>query len=93
VGTLMHKGAAGSFKTSDKDFAAGDACVSCGTCSRICPRENVRLVDGAPTWHNDCELCYACYLWCPQKAISYRGGTPTDPTHHPDVRLADMLLR
>ena len=79
--------------TSDKDFAAGDACVSCGTCSRICPRENVRLVDGAPTWHNDCELCYACYLWCPQKAISYRGGTPTDPTHHPDVRLADMLLR
>jgi len=93
IGSMMYAGAMKMFKNGDRDFSVGDACVSCGTCTKICPRENVRLVDDRPTWHQDCEMCYACYLWCPQKAISYKGEPPTDPTHHPDVSLEDMILR
>jgi ferredoxin/flavodoxin len=93
VGSLLHGAAAGSFKKGDKDFAVSDACVSCGTCSKACPRENVRLVEDRPTWLGDCEMCYACYLSCPQKAISFKGARPTDPTRHPEVQLSDMLLR
>ena len=93
VGSLMHGAAAGSFKKGDKDFAVSDACVSCGTCGKVCPRENVNLVDDRPTWLGNCEMCYACYLSCPQKAISFKGERPTDPTCHPEVQLSDMLLR
>ena len=93
IGSIMHGGAMNMFKKADRDFRVSDACVSCGTCARVCPRENVRLVDGRPTWHQDCEMCYACMLWCPQSAISVKGNVPTEPRHHPDVALDDMLLR
>jgi len=89
----IYAGAMSAFKTADKAFSVTGRCVSCGTCARICPRENVRLVDGRPTWHQDCESCYACYLWCPQAAITYNGFPQPDPAHHPNVTLADMLLR
>jgi len=83
----------GSFRKIDKAFAVTDACVSCGTCAKVCPRENVKLVDARPTWHQDCESCYACFLRCPQKAITYQGHPPNEPTHHPDASLAEILIR
>ena len=91
-GQLMHPGAMMGFKRQDKGFTANDACVSCGICTRICPRKNIHLVDGRPTWHQDCEACNACILWCPQTAIRLLGHAPTEPRHHPDITLADMLL-
>lgn len=93
IGSIMHGGAMNMFKKADRDFRVSDACISCGTCARVCPRENVRLVDDRPTWHQDCEMCYACMLWCPQRAISVKGNLPAEPRHHPDVALEDMLLR
>lgn len=93
VSSVVHGPILRSFKTSDKGFAAGDACTSCGTCTRVCPRENVVLVEGKPVWHHNCEACYACLHWCPEKAISFRGNPPTEPMHHPEVTLADMILR
>jgi ferredoxin len=91
-GQLMHPGAMLGFKRQDKGFTADDACVSCGICTRICPRENIRLVEGRPTWSQDCEACNACILWCPQTAIRLLGHAPTEPRHHPGIALADMLL-
>jgi len=93
IGSLMYGGAMNLFKKGDKDFSVSDACIACGTCVNVCPRENVRLVDDRPTWHQDCEMCYACMLWCPQTAIALKGTLPTEPRHHPDVTLADLLLR
>ena len=93
IGSIMHGGAMNLFKKGDRDFSVSDACASCGTCARICPRENVTLANDRSIWHQNCEMCYACMLWCPQKAIALKGHTPANPTHHPDVKLADMLLR
>jgi len=93
IGSIMYGGAQNMFKKGDKDFSVGEACVSCGTCAKVCPRENVALVDDRPTWHQNCEMCYACMLWCPQRAIALKGVTPSEPRHHPDITLADMLLR
>jgi ferredoxin/flavodoxin len=93
IGSMMHPMAMRVFPKGAKDYAVSDSCVSCGTCVRICPRENVHLEDGRPSWQQDCEMCYACMAWCPQKAIAYRGGIPADPAHHPDVELSEMLLR
>lgn len=93
LGPMLSRVAQKELKEGDRHFSATDACVSCGTCVRVCPRENVTLEGGLPAWHHDCETCYACLLWCPEKAIAYSGSLAKDPTHHPDVTLDDALLR
>ncbi len=67
-------------------FEASDACTSCGLCSRICPTQNIRLVDGRPQWGSDCVQCVACIHRCPAQAIEY--GTVSQGQgryHHPNV--------
>jgi len=93
ISSRVHGVALRSFKTADKGFAVGDTCTSCGTCVRVCPRENITLVEGRPAWHQNCEACYACLHWCPEDAITFNGEPPAEPKHHPRVTLQDMLLR
>jgi ferredoxin/flavodoxin len=93
IGSMMYRLAISSFKTGDKAFAASEKCTSCGVCAKVCPRENVTLEDGKPTWHHDCEMCNACIAWCPQVAIALKGSVPVAPSHHQDVSLSDALLR
>ena len=93
LGSMIYGVAVRSFMTADRGYSVTDACVSCGICAQVCPRENVTLENGRPTWHQDCELCYACMAWCPKGAILYRDGAPEEPTHHPDVSLNEVQLR
>jgi Pyruvate/2-oxoacid:ferredoxin oxidoreductase delta subunit len=93
IGSMMYRLAISTFKTGDKSFAASEKCNSCGVCTKVCPRENVTLEDGKPTWHHDCEMCNACIAWCPQKAITLGGALPTNPPHHASVSLSEALLR
>ena len=93
LGRLIGGAAQMSFKTADKAFDSTDACVSCGTCVRLCPRENVTLENDRPAWHHNCESCYACMAFCPQTAITLNGEVPNTPAHRPDVVLSDALRR
>ncbi len=93
IGGMLYGLSIRFFQTMDKSYAVSDACVSCGTCAKVCPRENVTLEAGVPTWHQNCEMCYACMVWCPKKAISFGGGVPKEPSHHADIALGDALLR
>lgn len=75
-------------------FWVTDACVSCGACARVCPKRNISFIGGKPVWGNDCEICVACLQWCPKAAI--QAGTKTEGRtryHHPEVSLADMIVR
>ncbi len=45
-------------------------CVSCGICAEVCQMENITMVDGNPTFGNNCASCLGCFHWCPQSAIS-----------------------
>ncbi len=93
LGSMLYGFGLRMFKKMDKSFSSTDACISCGTCIRVCPRENVSLKDGRPVWLHNCESCYACLAWCPQQAIVFSGNAPKLPSHHPDVSVADVLLR
>jgi len=76
----------------DRAFHADEHCIGCGTCARICPVDNIRIVEGKPQWQERCEQCFACLQWCPQQAIQFGSHTAGKRRyHHPDVRLADML--
>lgn len=54
-----------------KDFRADSNCTGCGSCVRLCPLNNVLLVNGKPHWKNNCTHCMACIAYCPSRAIEY----------------------
>ncbi len=93
MGNFFHGKAAPQFAGLDRVYVAGENCASCGTCSRICPRGNVRMESGRPAWHHDCDFCGACVTWCPQHAIGFAGASGGAPRrHHPEISVSDLIV-
>lgn len=53
-------------------FYATDQCVGCGKCAKVCPLNNIQMIDGAPKWGNTCTHCMACIHQCPKQAVEFR---------------------
>jgi ferredoxin len=77
--------------SADKSFRVNSKCTGCGICTKVCPVNNIRIIEGKPLWLHHCETCYACYAWCPNGAIYGAIVAYNDEYHHPDVQLPDML--
>jgi Pyruvate/2-oxoacid:ferredoxin oxidoreductase delta subunit/flavodoxin len=76
----------------DHGFYSDARCNGCATCARLCPVDNIHMVDERPEWLHRCEQCFACLQWCPHEAIQFGANTAGVPRyHHPDVTLGDML--
>lgn len=83
---LMNRLFQKSLRRSDRKFSVTDACDSCGTCVAVCPVMNIYLERGKPVWKGKCEQCFACFHWCPQRAILYGPRTARQNRyHHPAV--------
>jgi ferredoxin len=76
---------------ADRSFRTNENCIGCGTCARVCPVNNIKMVDGKPVWLHHCETCYACYAWCPNVAVCGDIVAYNDWYHHPEVKLSEML--
>jgi len=77
---------------SDRSYTVDERCNGCGICAKVCPVDNIALVDRRPVWQHHCEACLACLAWCPQQAVS--GGIlsgKAERYHHPEVQLQDMF--
>ena len=75
-----------NFACHPKNFWVQDTCVSCGKCERICPLQNIKLLEGKPTWGKECAKCLACIHICPQQAIQYGKSTlKKGRYYHPDL--------
>jgi Pyruvate/2-oxoacid:ferredoxin oxidoreductase delta subunit len=97
LSALIHMVSWGSFsrsvRGSDKAFSVSDACTSCRTCERVCPVNNIRMVNDRPVWQHHCECCCACLHFCPVEAIQLnvmQGTKGRGRYRHPELRLADM---
>lgn len=78
----------------DAKFVVGPNCNHCGLCAKVCPVENIRIVEGKPIWLHHCEQCMACLQWCPTKAINYGQRTAgRQRYHHPRFKAGDLMLR
>ena len=78
---------------ADRSFQTNENCNGCGICVKVCPVNNIKIVDNRPVWQHHCETCYSCYAWCPQAAIHGEIVSYNEKYHHPEAKLSDMLTR
>ena len=76
---------------ADRSFYVDDNCSGCGNCVRICPVNNIRLINGKPLWQNHCENCFACFAWCPNESIHGELVSYAEHYHHSSVKVTDMI--
>ncbi len=84
-----------------------DKCNGCGTCVRVCPMENIQLVESIKTkvesreaaqvakMGDRCTVCLACVHACAQQAFRTNGQDVRKERQyrHPQIKLKDLLLR
>lgn len=78
---------------TDKSIEVGENCTGCGTCERVCPASNIKIVNQKPEFQHQCEMCFACDEWCPTDSIHHWSRAKGVKYHHPEVNLIDMLNR
>lgn len=80
-------------KPLDEGFYVDENCTGCSTCSKVCPANNIQMVDGKPKWKlKDCQLCVACLQWCPKAAIQYNKETiGVERYHHPEIKVGELF--
>ena len=76
---------------TDKSIYTDEKCTGCATCTKVCPVQNIKMIDNKPIWQHHCEMCFACAEWCPKKAIHHWGRADGVEYHHPDVKVSDMI--
>jgi Pyruvate/2-oxoacid:ferredoxin oxidoreductase delta subunit len=76
---------------ADRFFRADKKCNGCCICAQICPVGNVVMFEGRPSWMGHCEQCFACFHWCPERAVQYGRSSKQNRYHHPAVELPDFI--
>ena len=76
-----------------RGITSDENCIGCGTCERVCPMNNIKIVDGKSIIGDACSTCLACFHWCPVEAIYMSKEEELARRakyHHPDVTLEDI---
>lgn len=71
-----------------------EKCIGCQTCIKVCPMNNIELIEGKIKIKDNCMTCLACFHWCPTAAIymsKEKAIERREKYHHPDVRLTDII--
>jgi ferredoxin len=90
----IHRASDKKYKAVDYGFEAGQNCIGCGLCERICPADNIKLIDKKPQWNHHCEYCLACIQRCPVQAINHNNKTQGRKRYlNPNVRFPNKTGR
>lgn len=76
-------------------YRVTDKCVGCKTCTKVCPRGCITLVDNKPNYdYTNCINCMACAQACPTKAIKLAMGEPNPEARYRNVHITlDELIK
>lgn len=81
-----------TLKNKDKKFNSNDNCNGCGICTKICPAENISIIDNKPKWNGKCIDCMACINICPKKAINIGNSTVNKNRYrNPYISLSELI--
>ena len=72
------------------DFSVKDNCTKCKKCIRICPVENIAIVEDKIRFSDKCVACLGCYHRCPQKAIVYKNKHKKDRYINPYIEESEI---
>ncbi len=76
-------------------YRVTEACIGCGTCTRVCPMGCVHLEDGKPVHdYTNCVNCMACIQACPTKAIQFATVKEPNPNaryRNPNITLSEII--
>jgi ferredoxin len=68
-----------------------NTCTSCGICSKVCPMNNIKLVDLKPQFEKKCISCLACVQNCPENAIHMINEKSEVRYRNPHISLKDII--
>lgn len=89
---LSPKSIARDTRTWDIEFSANEKCNKCGICSKVCPVNNIKMVNQKPEFQHNCQRCMACIQYCPSNAISFKGKSLNKQKYyHPDFPAKKMI--
>jgi ferredoxin len=75
-------------------FRLDARCNSCEICAKICPFQNIKMVDGRPKWGEACEQCFRCINLCPKESIqsTFIGRTEKRRRYRePHLQVKDLI--
>ncbi len=72
-----------------KDIRVNSTCIGCNTCEKVCPADNIVMIDERPSFKSNCEMCFACIHACPKQSLKYKRMPKRDgfQYRHPEVPL------
>ncbi len=78
----------------DENFWTGQSCDGCGICSKVCPAENIELVEKKPSWKHHCEQCLACLHLCPKGAVEFKQDSiGKERFKNVSIQLAELVYK
>lgn len=79
-------------KLINSKMTVNEKCVACGQCAKLCPKENIEIVDGKAVIGTDCIGCMACVEYCPNEAINVGGITvKRERFHNANVSAQELM--
>ena len=75
----------------DNNYSINDSCNGCGVCSRVCPVDNIQMLEKIPCYLGKCMRCMACIHHCPRNAIHLRCEKSTARFINKHVKLAEII--
>lgn len=91
IGKLVYQSKFPKFPTLDHNFTVNEKCNNCKTCEKVCPVQNIRMIDNKPIWQRNCEHCLACIQWCPTEAIQYGTKTANRKRYrYPEISVTEI---
>ncbi|MCS3901221.1 EFR1 family ferrodoxin [Methanococcus voltae] len=82
----------------DEKFKISKDCNLCGICEKICPVNNIEIIDNENLEYNDriifkhkCQECLSCIQTCPVRAISYGNSNKKRRYFNPRVKINELI--